>query len=223
MASIHLKFALLVFVWSSLCSAWRVPAFRTLRRLPKLAGHQLNDQSDLVGITVTTRNIRADSIGRSKLDSYDAVYKDAGSEKVGLTLDSPGTKILEIIFNPIALVFALYFVLVGYTQVGAMINSVLATLRLRKRDNVAATAVDEPFQVYECDNCGMQMRPAKGRVHKILNKERFRCARCGARASAYFNIDDMSDPRAVARKKRLEEAELMEGDDRDDLEGEDLH
>lgn len=45
----------------------------------------------------------------------------------------------------------------------------------------------------------MEMRPAKGRADVILGRERFRCSRCGAKAAAYFNIDDMEDPRAVAR------------------------
>jgi hypothetical protein len=47
--------------------------------------------------------------------------------------------------------------------------------------------------------CGMEMRPAKGRADIILGRERFRCSRCGAKAAAYFNIDNMEDPRAVAR------------------------
>ena len=47
----------------------------------------------------------------------------------------------------------------------------------------------------------MEMRPAKGRADIILGRERFRCSRCGAKAAAYFNIDDLEDPRAVARYK----------------------
>lgn len=43
------------------------------------------------------------------------------------------------------------------------------------------------------------MRPAKGRADIILGRERFRCSRCGAKAAAYFNIDDLEDPRAIAR------------------------
>ena len=45
----------------------------------------------------------------------------------------------------------------------------------------------------------MEMRPAKGRADIILGRERFRCSRCGAKAAAYFNIDNLEDPRAVAR------------------------
>ena len=64
--------------------------------------------------------------------------------------------------------------------------------------------------------CGMELRPARGRAQVILGRERFRCSRCGAKASAYFNIDDMNDPRAVARLERLKEQENLEEADIDD-------
>ena len=62
----------------------------------------------------------------------------------------------------------------------------------------------------------MEMRPARGRAQVILGRERFRCSRCGAKASAYFDIDDMNDPRAVARMERMKEAENLEEADIDD-------
>jgi hypothetical protein len=62
----------------------------------------------------------------------------------------------------------------------------------------------------------MELRPARGRAQVILGRERFRCSRCGAKASAYFNIDDMNDPRAVARLERLKEQENLEEADIDD-------
>jgi hypothetical protein len=52
----------------------------------------------------------------------------------------------------------------------------------------------------------MEMRPAKGRADIILGRERFRCSRCGAKAAAYFNIDNMEDPRAVARSAETDSA-----------------
>ena len=64
--------------------------------------------------------------------------------------------------------------------------------------------------VCACQSCGMEMRPARGRAQVILGRERFRCSRCGAKASAYFDIDDMNDPRAVARLERMKEAENLE-------------
>ena len=42
----------------------------------------------------------------------------------------------------------------------------------------------------------MEMRPARGRAEAIFGRPRFRCSRCGSKASAYFDVDDMSDPRA---------------------------
>ena len=58
--------------------------------------------------------------------------------------------------------------------------------------------------------CGMEMRPARGRAEVIFGRERFRCSRCGAKASSYFNVDDMNDPRAVARLERLKAQEEMD-------------
>ena len=86
-----------------------------------------------------------------------------------------------------------------------------------------------PFQVFECEKCKMELRPARGRAEAIFGRERFRCSRCGSKASAYFNVDDLTDPRAVARleriKKEQEEAASMgtggEDDDEDGNEEED--
>ena len=92
---------------------------------------------------------------------------------------------------------------------------------------------DLPFQTFECEKCQMQMKPAKGRAEVIFGKARFRCSRCGSKADAYFDIDDMTDPRAVARAERVrkeeerrssyedleEDEENMEDDEDGDYEG----
>jgi hypothetical protein len=172
--------------------------------------------SDIIPIVVTVRRQYSANSDQAQLIAYDSVYKESGDDKVGIVMDSPAMKVLEIVSNPIALVFALYFVLVGYTQVGTFFNGILSALRLRKRDKPAVPVAEMPFQVFECEVCEMQMRPARGRAAKIFGKERFRCAKCGARASSYFDIDDLTDPRALARRERLAAEEAGE----DGLEGE---
>ncbi len=74
-----------------------------------------------------------------------------------------------------------------------------------EKDVVSARDASE---VLECEKCRMQMMPAKGRAAAILGKSTFRCARCGSKAAAYFDIHNLDDPRAVARLKRLENEEL---------------
>lgn len=77
---------------------------------------------------------------------------------------------------------------------------------------------DTPYQIFECEKCRMELRPAKGRAQFIFGRDRFRCSRCGSKASAYFDINDMSDPRAVARLERIErekEEEELRGSDED--------
>jgi DNA-directed RNA polymerase subunit RPC12/RpoP len=151
----------------------------------------------------------------TRLYLHDAVYRDVAASSSQSPVVGYALKALEIAFNPIALVFVLYFMVAGYTQLGALTNNILTFLRLRERNKTDAIAPDVPFQVFECEKCHMQMRPAKGRAEKILSREKFRCARCGSRASSYFNIDDMNDPRAVMRKERLEMEALGEEPDFD--------
>jgi DNA-directed RNA polymerase subunit RPC12/RpoP len=151
----------------------------------------------------------------TRLYLHDAVYRDVASSSSQSPFAGYAMKALEVAFNPIALVFVLYFMVAGYTQLGALTSNILTFLRLRERNKADAIAPDVPFQVFECEKCHMQMRPAKGRAEKILSREKFRCARCGSRASSYFNIDDMSDPRAVMRRERLEMEALGEEPDFD--------
>jgi hypothetical protein len=78
-----------------------------------------------------------------------------------------------------------------------------------RSDNLATFGVDNA-ETLECEGCHTQLRPAKGRAAAILSAVRFRCVRCGAKGSSFFNIDDGKDPRAIARKVRLEKEALLE-------------
>ena len=44
-----------------------------------------------------------------------------------------------------------------------------------------------PYQIFECQVCGMQMRPAKGRADKIFGRDSFRCTRCGMCSHIHTN------------------------------------
>lgn len=72
-------------------------------------------------------------------------------------------------------------------------------------------------QTFECEKCHMQLMPAKGRASFIMGKPTFRCARCGAKAASYFDIHDMDDERAAARKERLENEALGLDEDGNEL------
>jgi hypothetical protein len=60
-----------------------------------------------------------------------------------------------------------------------------------------------PFQSFECASCHLVLQPAPGRAAKVLGRERFRCVRCGAPSSAFFDVADLRDPRALQRQERL--------------------
>jgi len=169
--------------------------------------------------------------------SYETVYNDNKEDRVSTIVDNRTiSQVLGLITNPLALLLFIYTVLLGYNKVIDTWNNLISLIFKRKgKDNssnsnksitssssttnsqlqsTVNTIIDLPFLIYECEICQMQMRPAKGRAEKIFSRERFRCARCGSKASAYFNIDDMNDKRAVARMERLQEEEADDyGDD----------
>jgi hypothetical protein len=80
---------------------------------------------------------------------------------------------------------------------------------------------DLPFQTFECEVCKLEMRPARGRSEAIFGRARFSCSRCGAKAAAFFDVDDMEDERAVARKERVDKEKASTFDDDYD-DGDDL-
>ena len=65
------------------------------------------------------------------------------------------------------------------------------------------------FDIYECEVCQMELRPAKGRAQIVLGKPHFRCPKCGAKAEKFFNIFDMKDERAKTRWERIKLAEAQ--------------
>eukprot|EP00600_Ochromonadales_sp_CCMP1393_P008002 CAMPEP_0174971066 /NCGR_PEP_ID=MMETSP0004_2-20121128/9770_1 /TAXON_ID=420556 /ORGANISM="Ochromonas sp., Strain CCMP1393" /LENGTH=225 /DNA_ID=CAMNT_0016220943 /DNA_START=47 /DNA_END=724 /DNA_ORIENTATION=+ len=171
-----------------------------------------------IAIEVTTKKITSED---QRIVAYDALYEEETEDRVSIALDSPVAKILDIVTNPVALVVFLYFSILTGSKITNFWNKVLTAIGWREKSDEPVAVVEKmeelPYQVFECEVCEMNMRPAKGRAEKIFSRERFRCSRCGARASAYFNIDDMNDPRAVARKERLErEAEEEDDYDYDD-------
>lgn len=142
--------------------------------------------------------------------------------------------VIGILFNPLTLVLALYFSSVAWSNV-VWFQQILKLFGKGKlvenknsKDKTQSPSVEDlPFQTFECQKCGMELRPARGRAEKIFGRERFRCSKCGAKASAYFDIDDLTDPRAVARLERIarekedeENAPDVSDDDEEDEEAE---
>lgn len=149
-----------------------------------------------------------------------SLYKEEKVNKTHIILDRAVSKVLTVVFNPVFFVLSIYFFLVGYKKIGDFFGGIFSRFSGKKNVEAVPAAVKEAtaYQVYECEKCQMQLRPAKGRAKKVLSNPRFRCSRCGASASAYFDIDDMSDERAVERLERLkrEENEDYGEDDEDD-------
>jgi len=152
--------------------------------------------------------------------AYESVYDDKPEGRVSLALKGPVSNMIAIVLNPMSMVFALYLSSIAWSK-ATFTQKILAIFGrgslVRRSKKEQAILDSKPYQVFECDKCKMELRPAKGRAEIIFGRERFRCARCGSPASAYFDIANMSDPRAVARLIRLEqEAEQSKQEDYDD-------
>jgi len=152
--------------------------------------------------------------------ALNSVYKERKEDVVDKVMDSPLSAIFTILFNPVTMVLALYFWSMAWSKVSWLQKFLFifgkGELGGKKNSGgggggassgtVAATedSEDNSYQIFECEKCRMEMRPARGRAQFIFGRERFRCSRCGSKASAYFDINDMKDPRAVARVERIE-------------------
>lgn len=150
-----------------------------------------------------------------------SLYKEEAEQKY--EVDSPFTKVIDVVFNPVALIVSIYVIILGYGKVSQFLPTLFGIFGNKEKSNelkAAQKLADLPYQIFECEVCKMQMRPAKGRADKIFGRESFRCARCGSKAASYFNIDDLTDPRAVERLDRLAREAEGEGDG-DGVEGDD--
>ena len=161
--------------------------------------------------------------------AYDEVYEEEKEDRMFQLVESPALKVISVLLNPSTMVLVLYLTSVGWSKVIWLQKffKIFGKGTLVKKPGDAANQDEEelPFQTFECEVCKMEMRPARGRAEAIFGRPRFRCSRCGAKASSYFDVDDMNDPRAVARLERIEKEKNEEwaddDDDDDDDDGDD--
>ena len=209
-----------------------------------------NDEQILVEVTtnrpfITDRKILRkissatyEDFDEGSLQSYDdafddgRVYQEYQEEtKVEKVLDSSAGKFLGILLQPSTLL--LFMWAAGNWSSWMQKTWVQKVLKIFGRGMLAKNSSgdlnakpvvlkeDLPFQTFECEKCQMQMKPAKGRAEVIFGKARFRCSRCGSKADAYFDVDDMTDPRAIARAERIKKEEERRAK-YEDLEEDDL-
>jgi rubredoxin len=204
-------------------------ANRPKQILVKLSLSDLNSQKDVIIEVIAKQKIQDKSVPHygEHLDviaSYDGVYKEYKEEKFEKVMDSGVGKAMSVLFSPTSMLLAMYVAtnFASWMQ-KAWVQKFLSMFGkgslARKADGTKPVVVELPFQTFECQVCKMVMRPARGRAEAIFGRERFRCSRCGAKADAYFDIDDTDDPRALARLERLkreqEEKDNFESDEED--------
>lgn len=154
-------------------------------------------------------------VNAASIVAYDAVYDDRRAEKIESIYESPRGFFLTIFSNPWYLLLSFYMGAVAWNNKGNISRYFKGLFGMETEPPPVKNVEEMAFQVFECERCGMQMRPAKGRAEAVFSRPNFRCARCGAKASSFFNIDDKEDPRAIEREKRMKEEaeEDFEDDD----------
>lgn len=204
------------FFTSSLSFIITCEAYQKMHSIPyKSPKLQLNLNEDIdkpIFVEfITTRKYDNNEITsqreQARIIAYETLYQETKEDKVSIVLDSPIVKALQVCLNPTTLLLAIYLSSIGWSNVLWLqkILKIFGKGSLVSKDGQPVIPVqDLPFQIFECEKCQLEMRPAKGRAEAIFGRPRFRCPRCGSKASAYFNVDDLSDPRAVTRLERLE-------------------
>ncbi len=204
----------------SLHTLSRINNIPTQQTLFSTSPNQRNDKSINVEFIVKKSSTAEEAklVGRSNLYRTEKV-----ADKKTAVIQSSMSKVFNFVTNPFSFMVGLYIFAFGANQISDLKDKLFGkkTEKVVKTKEEIEAEQNMPFQVFECERCGMQLRPARGRAEKIFANERFKCARCGSKAGAYFNIDDMNDPRAVARLDRIKrEEEASEGDYNDDYEEE---
>lgn len=203
-------------------NAFNVPKF--FRSRPQLA---LKNSQEEEYVTVEITAVKAQPAETKQYKDvtfvgYQSLYEEVKEKQMQRALvQNPIFKLLGILLNPSVLLFAFYFSGIAWSKVLWMqkILKLFGRGTLVKPKDGTEPAVEElPYQIFECEVCRMEMRPARGRADAIFGRPRFRCSKCGAKASAYFDVDDLDDPRAVSRLERLEKEKNREtyGDDDED-------
>jgi DNA-directed RNA polymerase subunit RPC12/RpoP len=110
-------------------------------------------------------------------------------------------------FNRVSyLVSVVMFVVLAVTRKlwRSLGGQLMQLLRRQMGKNSGARTQEEELEIFECEKCRHQLRPAKDRAKQIFKSNTFRCPRCGSKATAFFNIANMKDSRAMQRLKRIQ-------------------
>jgi hypothetical protein len=207
-----------------LVSSFRFPGRLQVQRpqLPLLRslGSDNGRQEAPLVIEIVAKRTVSERSADQQLVAYNSAYGDEDDEqedRMGSIMDSQTmSTVVDVVTNPMSLIMVGYAIFFGTTFVSGLVMTILRQLGLFKKPEPTAAEKklqDVPFQVFECEVCQMQLRPAKGRAEMVFGRRLFRCSRCGSKADAYFNIEDMSDPRAVLRQERLDREAAQEQED----------
>ena len=170
--------ALVVVCLTTLAHGFTLPAFRNR---PLRALSMSHDQDEYVTIEVVARsNFISEESSRTEdvtFIGYQSLYDEVKENQMQRALvESPLMKVFGILFNPTTLLIAMYLSGIAWSKVLWLQRflSIFGKGALKSKE-VTEPAKDLPYQIFECESCRMEMRPARGRAEAIFGRPRFRC------------------------------------------------
>jgi hypothetical protein len=114
--------------------------------------------------------INRDEKGGVDIVGYSSLYdeEEEDSSTVGAVLEKPISNLISLGTNPLALITVIYVFSLTKLRVAKLLEKWGVIQKDRMRDVPLSKEEKEkldaqPFEIYECEKCTMQMRPAKGR------------------------------------------------------------
>ena len=162
---------------ASLADGFMLPAPR-LRSLSALS--MSNDQDEYVTIQVVARSNFLSEESRTEdvtFIGYQSLYDEVKENQMQRALvESPLMKVFGILFNPTTLLIAMYLSGIAWSKVLWLQRflSIFGKGALKSKETTEPVK-ELPYQIFECESCRMEMRPARGRAEVIFGRPRFRC------------------------------------------------
>jgi hypothetical protein len=141
-----------------------------------------SSESEYVTVEVQTRSVLVESSSKKSEEvafiGYQSLYEEVQENRMQRALvENPVLKVLGLLFNPTTLLFAMYFSGIAWSKV-LWLQKLLSIFGKGSLKDAGTEPVKElPYQIFECESCKMELRPARGRAEAIFGKPRFRCSK----------------------------------------------
>ena len=174
------RIALLVITLGLLSEALLLPSLRGgIHRRIRAIG-MTSEQDEYVTVEVVAKSNFISEESRSDevtYIGYQSLYDEVKENQMQRALvENPIMKVFGLLFNPTTLLFAMYFSGIAWSKVLWLQRflSIFGKGALKSKETTEPVK-ELPYQIFECESCRMEMRPARGRAEAIFGRPRFRC------------------------------------------------